>query len=113
MDLSGRGARCTVCGNMFISLVSVSRWPQLAAALMVSAGCRTTVVSRVALADTAMLDAARGVAAWLRSTHQTSSGHAVWPTDAMRPSTHGLDLSDGVAGQVLFFSELYAFTRDT
>ena len=60
-----------------------------------------------------MLDAARGVAAWLRSTHLTSSGRAVWPADALRPSTHGLDLSDGVAGQVLFFSELHAFTRDT
>ncbi len=95
------------------SIVSVSRRLLLIpAALIVLAACRSGARGRAAPTDTAMLDAARGVAAWLRATHTTASGQAAWPADALRPGTHTLDLSDGVAGQVLFFSELYAVTGE-
>jgi lantibiotic modifying enzyme len=60
-----------------------------------------------------MIDAASGVAEWLRSTHHRSGSEAIWPDDAMRPSVQSLDLADGVAGQVWFFSELYSVSRDS
>ena len=66
-----------------------------------------------ATADRAMIEAARGVAAWLRSTHVRTAEGAAWPDDAMRPSTQSLGLGSGVAGQVWFFAELSALTGDS
>src|SRR5687768_9371197 len=68
---------------------------------------------RGAPADRAMIDAARGVAAWLRSTHVRTGERAAWPDDAMRPSTQSLGLGSGGAGQVWFFAELSALTGDS
>ena len=81
---------------------------------IVTEACGFAAVSAEPPARTsAMLQAAREVGAWLRSTHRVTEGRVVWPDDALRPSQQSLDLSDGVAGQVLFFSELYLATRDT
>ena len=60
-----------------------------------------------------MIDAARGVATWLRSTHHAPDGRVIWPDDALRPSIQSLALGTGVAGQVLFFAELSVVTRDS
>ena len=97
---------------MSTSLFSIARC-LAAAGWILMAGCRTASSRHDTTNDRVMLDAARGVAAWLRSTHQTTPGRGAWPADALRPGMHTLDLSDGVAGQVLFFSELYAVTRDS
>jgi lantibiotic modifying enzyme len=96
------------------SLRAVCRWIGGAAVGIFALGCRPHAIPNERLStDEALLDAARGVATWLRSTHSADAGGVIWPADALRPSLQSLDLSTGVAGQVLFFSELYAATRDS
>ncbi len=62
--------------------------------------------------DRPYLNHARSVANWIRSTASDSLGRAIWPDDALKPHAISLGISEGVAGKVIFFLELYRAIRD-
>lgn len=58
------------------------------------------------------LDAAVGVAQWLRSTIVETDYGRVWPDDRRQPGEISPGLGNGVAGRVMFFRALYDATGD-
>lgn len=58
------------------------------------------------------LEAARSVAAWLRSVAVETADGRAWPDDAGRAGPIGIGLGTGVTGPVLFFTALYRVTGD-
>jgi lantibiotic modifying enzyme len=86
----------------------------IASLLPALSACRAPVSARPAApSEREMMRAARDVGAWLRSTHRETADGPLWPDDALRPGVQSMSVSSGVAGQVVFFSELYRATGDS